>query len=37
MHLFIYGAVARDNGNAFDGGVLRDQNENWILGFIFVT
>ncbi|MBA0765641.1 hypothetical protein Gotri_014801, partial [Gossypium trilobum] len=27
------GAVARDSGNAATGGVARDRNGNWIVGF----
>ncbi|MFQ6641857.1 hypothetical protein Gotur_017085, partial [Gossypium turneri] len=33
VHLFSDGAVARDFRNASVGGVVRDQFENWILGF----
>lgn len=33
MNLFTDGAVARISGNASVGGVVRDRNGSWILGF----
>ncbi|KAK5818680.1 hypothetical protein PVK06_023624 [Gossypium arboreum] len=33
VHLFTDRLVANDNGNASNGGVLRDHHENWILEF----
>ncbi|KAH1048010.1 hypothetical protein J1N35_038794 [Gossypium stocksii] len=33
VHLFADGAIARDSGNAAAGGVVRDRNRNWILGY----
>ncbi|KAK5840215.1 hypothetical protein PVK06_009102 [Gossypium arboreum] len=33
VQLFTDGAVARDSRNASAGGVVRDQDRNWILGF----
>ncbi|KAH1131140.1 hypothetical protein J1N35_002518 [Gossypium stocksii] len=33
VNLFTNGVVASGDGSAFARGVLRDQHENWILGF----
>ncbi|KAH1030700.1 hypothetical protein J1N35_042874 [Gossypium stocksii] len=33
VHLFSDGVVARDSDNALPGGVVRDRNGNWILGY----
>ncbi|XP_016748714.1 uncharacterized protein [Gossypium hirsutum] len=35
VHLFSDGAVARESGNASAGGVVRDQEGNWILGYTY--
>ncbi|MBA0553396.1 hypothetical protein Golob_012582, partial [Gossypium lobatum] len=33
VHLFTNGAVDRGSGATFAGGLLRDQNRDWVLGY----
>ncbi|MBA0853062.1 hypothetical protein Goshw_012969 [Gossypium schwendimanii] len=33
VHLFTNGAVNRGSGATFAGGLLRDQNRDWVLGY----